>query len=243
MNRRILLVLPYEVRVFLATGLIMAGNLSAQERSAGKDTFVDPGEWVNETVLPETNQDRAAREAKDKTWVDPGMVVDTTTTRNTGNNMQTPIIVGTFGSYFTYTNTQNTANFNNAYVGRPTNDVFYRFTLNVPMEVELKHCGSALSDTYLSLLNSAGTYIAHNDDYSGPGQCSSTLHSYLKINLAAGKFIVGLRSLHIHRFLHSGVCQICLPRLFHHEAEIKQGAGCTIINMSCNDNFAFFKRC
>jgi len=177
--------------LFLTAGLIMAGNLSAQERNVSKDTtFVDPGVWVNEISLPETSQDRAAREAKEKTWVDPGMVIDTTITRTTGNNMQTPIVVGTYSGYFTYTNTQNTANFNNAYVGRPTNDVFYRFTLNTLMEVEIKHCGSALSDTYVSLLNNSGGYITHNDDYSGPGQCSSTLHSYLKINLAAGTYYV-----------------------------------------------------
>ena len=182
MNRKIL---------FLAVGFMTAGNLLAQERMAGKDTtFVDPGIWINEISLPETSQDRAAREAKDKTWVDPGMVIDTTITRNTGNNMQTPIVVGTYSGYFTYSNTQNTANFNNAYVGRPTNDVFYRFTLNTLMEVEIKHCGSALSDTYVSLLNNSGGYITHNDDYSGPGQCSSTLHSYLKINLAAGTYYV-----------------------------------------------------
>ena len=146
MNRRIL---------FLA-GVMMTGMLSAQDRSAGKDTFVDPGVFVNEILPPETSGDVAAREAKDKTWVDPGIVIDTTTTRNTGNNMQTPIEVGTHSGYFTYTNTQNTVNFNNAYTGRPTNDVFYRFTLNVPLVVEMKHCGSALADTYLTFLNSAG---------------------------------------------------------------------------------------
>ena len=148
-------------RVFflLVAVLMIAGNLLAQERRAEKDgTFVDPGVFVTETSPPETSQDRAAREAKDKTWVDPGMVIDTTNTRNMWNNMQNPIVVGTYSSYFTYSNTQNTVNFNNAYQGRPTNDVFYMFVLNVPMEVEIKHCGSPLADTYLSLLSSSGGY-------------------------------------------------------------------------------------
>jgi len=62
MNRNILL---------LAAGFMLSGKLSAQERTAVKDTtFVDHGVWVNEMPPPETIQDRVAREAKDKTWVD-----------------------------------------------------------------------------------------------------------------------------------------------------------------------------
>ena len=81
------------------------------------NTFIDKGAWVNETPPIESVQDREAREAKDKTWVDPGLYLgDSILTRITGDNMKTPIVVGTFSAYFTYSDTQNTANFTNAYV-------------------------------------------------------------------------------------------------------------------------------
>ena len=98
--------------LFLAAGLATTIMLTAQERSPEKDkSFVDLGVWVNETPLLETSQDWAAREAKDKTWVDPGVVLDNIITRLTGDNMQTPIVAGTYRGYFTYANTQNTVIF------------------------------------------------------------------------------------------------------------------------------------
>ena len=110
----------------------------------------------------------------------------------TGNTMSNPIVVGTFGSsYYQYTSSQNTANFTNSYSGNhsyTTNDVFYRFTLTAGMNVEIKHCGSTLPDTYLYLLNASGAEITHNDDYSGA--CSSIYHSYLQRVLAAGTYYV-----------------------------------------------------
>jgi hypothetical protein len=106
----------------------------------------------------------------------------------TGNTLTCPIIVGTFGSAFQYSNSQNTDNFTNDYTGRPNHDVFYRFTLTVPMTVTISHCGSTLGDTYLHLLDASGSRIDYNDDYSG--QCSSHYHSYLKKVLYAGTYYV-----------------------------------------------------
>lgn len=39
-------------------------------------------------------------------------------------------------------------------------------------------------------MNSAGTVIAYNDDYSGTDQCSSTYNSYLKKDLDAGTYYI-----------------------------------------------------
>lgn len=108
----------------------------------------------------------------------------------TGNTMSNSIVVGTFSAGFQYSNSQNTSNFTNNFTGRPSNDVFYKFTLNKKMEVTLKHCGSTLSDTYIHLLDVSGNVMAYNDDYSGEGKCSSTMHSYLKRELDAGTYYV-----------------------------------------------------
>ena len=114
------------------------------------------------------------------------------TTTITGTVASTGGLVdmGTKSSSFTYTDTKNTATTGNNYTGRAPNDVLYKFTLTVPMEVVMNHCGSALSDTYLTLLNASQTVITLNDDYNGAGACSNTYHSYLKIQLAAGTYYV-----------------------------------------------------
>ncbi len=107
-----------------------------------------------------------------------------------GDNMSDPIIAGTFSSDFQYSDTQNTNNFKNTYTGQPTNDVFYRFTLTKPMEVTMSHCGSGVSDTYLHLLDASGNRIAYNNDYSGTGCCSNTMHSYLQLELTSGTYYI-----------------------------------------------------
>ncbi|GHU64368.1 hypothetical protein FACS1894123_08900 [Bacteroidia bacterium] len=107
----------------------------------------------------------------------------------TGNTFQNPIIMGTYGSSFNYSNSQNTVNFTNTY-GQSSNDVFYKFTLSLPMTVTINHCNSTLSDTYLHLLDAGGNRIAYNDDYSGTGACSNTYRSYLKKELGAGTYYV-----------------------------------------------------
>ncbi|MDR1631802.1 MAG: DUF6443 domain-containing protein [Dysgonamonadaceae bacterium] len=113
------------------------------------------------------------------------------TTTITGTIPQLIVDIGPKSAGFTYTDTKNTANTNNDYVGRyNTNDVFYKFTLSVPMEIVAKHCGSALSDTYMYLLDASKNLIVSNDDYSGEGSCSSIYHSYIKRQLAAGTYYI-----------------------------------------------------
>jgi len=107
----------------------------------------------------------------------------------TGNTISTAFNIGTFGTAFQYSDSRNTVNFTNEY-GRPSNDVFYMFTLTVPMTVTINHCGSTINDTYLHLLDANTVSIAYNDDYSGAGACSNIFHSYLQLSLSAGTYYI-----------------------------------------------------
>ena len=110
-------------------------------------------------------------------------------TGSVGDNMQNPIQAGTYSTDFQYSNTRITHAYTNQY-GRYTNDVFHRLVLTVPMNVTFTHEGSELSDTYMHLLDSNGNLIDYDDDYSGEGHCSSTLHSFIRRQLAAGTYYV-----------------------------------------------------
>jgi RHS repeat-associated protein len=109
-----------------------------------------------------------------------------------GNTKQNPISVGTFSSDFQYSNSQNTAEFTNAYTGRSTNDVFYKFTLARKMDVIMSHCGSQTGfDTYLHLLDASGKSITFNNDPSEDEVCTSSFsHSYLSKTLEEGTYYV-----------------------------------------------------
>jgi hypothetical protein len=108
----------------------------------------------------------------------------------TGNTIGNPIVMGDYGFSFTYSNSQNTSDFTNTY-GQSSNDVFYKFTLTIPMTVTVSHCGSSLLDTYLHLLDADGNRIAYNDDdNNGSGNCSNKYHSFLKRELEAGTYYI-----------------------------------------------------
>ncbi len=108
----------------------------------------------------------------------------------TGDTMSNPIVVGTFSGNISFSDTRNTASFTNQYTGRPTNDVYHKLILTQAMEVTFTHEGSSVNDTYMHILNSSGTLIASNDDYSGTGHCTNTLHSYIKKLLNAGTYYI-----------------------------------------------------
>ena len=116
---------------------------------------------------------------------DPPQPMDTI-----GDYFINPILVGSKSDGFSYSSTLNTRDYTNQYTGRSTKDVFYRFTLTVPMNVTVTHDGSILQDTYMSLLNSAGALIVSNNDYSGDGHCSNTHQSFIRRQLAAGTYYV-----------------------------------------------------
>ncbi|MDH6354194.1 RHS repeat-associated protein [Dysgonomonas sp. PH5-45] len=116
-----------------------------------------------------------------------------------GDTKNNPINLGSKNETFMYVDTKNTDNYTNtnttalgsSYAGKPSKDVYYKFTLSRAMDIVISLCGSEVSNTYVHLLNSSGTRIAYNDNYGGEGACSKTAHSYLKmINLAPGTYYV-----------------------------------------------------
>jgi RHS repeat-associated protein len=107
-----------------------------------------------------------------------------------GDNLENPILVSVSGNSFNFHNSKNTNNFSNAF-GRSTNEVCYRFTLPVKMNITASHCGSGVAATHLYLLDAVGNVIAENDYYSGLDRCENTGHAYLhKSELAPGTYYV-----------------------------------------------------
>lgn len=110
-----------------------------------------------------------------------------------GDNRAAAINAGSFAQNFTYSNIRDSRLFTDQYRPgtRPSvNDIYYKFTLTNNMVVTLTHEGSTLDDTFMYLLNSSGSEIARNDDYSGEGHCTNTRHSYIKRSLSAGTYYV-----------------------------------------------------
>ncbi|TAE42969.1 MAG: hypothetical protein EAY66_00315, partial [Sphingobacteriales bacterium] len=105
-----------------------------------------------------------------------------------GANSTNPINVGTLPIGASYSDTKNNspANGYGNDIGQPSDDIYYRFTLTTKSKVKLSHC-SASFDTYLHLLNSAGTIITSNDD-SGP--LCATLQASIETQLNAGTYFV-----------------------------------------------------
>ena len=111
-----------------------------------------------------------------------------------GISMQNPVFAGNFSTTFTCPNTKNTTTFSNNYptTDKPqTNDIWYKFTLLNTMEITISHCGSALSNTCLFLLNASGDKIAYNNGVSTSiSGCSSSQHAYLKMILSPATYYV-----------------------------------------------------
>ncbi len=105
-----------------------------------------------------------------------------------GANTLNPINVGTLPIGASYTDTKNNSPVNGFAhdIGQPSDDIYYRFTLPTKSKVKLSHC-SATFDTYIHLLNSAGTIITSNDD-SGP--LCATLQASIETQLNAGTYFV-----------------------------------------------------
>ncbi len=107
-----------------------------------------------------------------------------------GDSIDRALAVGIKSEDFLYTDTRNTRWFHNNYTGRNTGDVFYSFTLTVPMNVTMTHEGSYISNTCMYLLDSNGNLIESNDDYNGVDHCTNTQHSFIRLQLAAGTYYV-----------------------------------------------------
>ena len=128
-------------------------------------------------------------------------------TRPPGATLATAIEAGTLSSCGAlYSDTQandGTTCFGNDYdqalnaaqvEGRPTDDIFYKFTLTSKAEVTIGHCTTGLAyngrdpDTYIHLLDATGKHIVSDDDY-GPA-CPSSGKASLKQTLEAGTYYV-----------------------------------------------------
>ena len=83
-----------------------------------------------------------------------------------GDTQQNPIIAGTFSDSFEYSATPNTINFTNTY-NRPTNDVFYKFTITGKMNVMIRQVSSVESISYLEIWDEEGGVLESKYPSSG----------------------------------------------------------------------------
>jgi len=124
------------------------------------------------------------------------LLCSASTLAQVGNTMANPIFAGNFSSKFTCPNTQNTTiGFTNNYTDSgksvQTNDVYYKFTLMKTMEITISHCGSALSNTSLYLLDASNNKMASNHGVSTSiSGCTSSGHAYLKMVLPAATYYI-----------------------------------------------------
>lgn len=105
-----------------------------------------------------------------------------------GANINNPIYAGTLSPGITYSDTKNNSP-SNGYlndIGQSSDDIYYRFTIANPSDVQISHCSSAF-DTYMYLLDVNGNVIYSNDD-SGP--LCATLQASLGVSLSAGTYYV-----------------------------------------------------
>ena len=105
-----------------------------------------------------------------------------------GSNYLNPIVMNnSIGSCYSFTDVKNNAAcYGNDY-GQPSEDIFYKFTLNSTQTVTISNCGSEIVDSYLTLLDASGNYYDSNDDSPN---CSANLHSYLRRELVAGTYYI-----------------------------------------------------
>jgi RHS repeat-associated protein len=95
-----------------------------------------------------------------------------------GTTLATAIDAGTLSTPFTDTKNNSSSGCFQNLMGQPSNEIYYKFTLNASAEVSLSHCGTAF-DTYMHLLDANGTEIASNDD-NGP-LCTGLQSSIRKV--------------------------------------------------------------
>lgn len=100
------------------------------------------------------------------------------------------IDAGIYSSSFTYSDIQNTNSFSNQF-GGSGNDIYYKLSLSRTMEVTVSHAGSALTSTYVHLLDANGVTITSNNSCSQYVQCSDGItRGYMKRELAPGIYYI-----------------------------------------------------
>lgn len=106
-----------------------------------------------------------------------------------GYSIERPVVAGSFSENFQYTSTKNSMLYANVY-GKPSNEIYYKFTLTQKMLVTATHCGSGINDTYMYLLDSSGMLLTENDNYNGDGQCHSPDNSFIQRELESGTYYI-----------------------------------------------------
>jgi len=108
-------------------------------------------------------------------------------TSSYSQGISSAINAGSYGSCGgSFSDTKNNSSYPNV-IGQPSGDIYYKFILSGTAMVSLTHCGSALADTYMHLLDVNGNQIAYNDD-NGP-LCAG-LQSSIQQTLAAGTYYI-----------------------------------------------------
>ncbi|PTQ92463.1 RHS repeat-associated protein [Mucilaginibacter yixingensis] len=107
--------------------------------------------------------------------VDLELNVTGTGSASPGSGMNNAISAGSFSSSGgTYTDTRsNGSGCLGSFIGQPSNDLWYVFTVSSSATVTIGTCGSGI-DTYLHLLNASGSELASDDD-SGCGNFTSAI--------------------------------------------------------------------
>ena len=111
----------------------------------------------------------------------------------TGDNMQNPIVIGTFNQAFEFADTQDYSKFSNIFgdLTFNTNDVFYRFTIEKPMDIVVSRVWvSYNTSTNAYLLDSVGNIISffyNSYLYSGT---ASYIPAQIEISLPKGTYYV-----------------------------------------------------
>lgn len=113
------------------------------------------------------------------------LTIDGRSLGTVGDKLLTAINAGSYNSGFMFNDTRNTSSgYTNQFVGKPTNDVYYKLTLHQGVDLlEIDHSASELEDTHLSFLNSSGAVLASSGNVSGK--------AYLNLaDLAAGTYYI-----------------------------------------------------
>lgn len=84
-----------------------------------------------------------------------------------GDSCSNPISLGTINPGDTVSHFNSNECYNNEFSQQPGNDVFYSFSVNSPVALEMSLCGNTSFDTYLYLLNNNCVIDTFNNDFCG----------------------------------------------------------------------------
>jgi len=84
-----------------------------------------------------------------------------------GDSCSIPISLGTINPGDTVSHFNSNECYNNAFSQQPGNDVYYSFSVNSPVALEMSLCGNTSFDTYLYLINNNCVIDTFNDDFCG----------------------------------------------------------------------------